>query len=322
MEALAAHGIETEMIKLDTDVDIYNMQTVQLYGIYPFSFEKAVAFMKEQGIKLVYDIDDASSLVEITNPFYYAVKRDGFSEHELFAAADHITVATPYLAEYARQKTHVPVTIVPNCFTPSEWMFPRPKRDGIRIGFAGSPSHIDDLVMILPAIINLQNKYNGVRFLLYGLSQGDYPSFVRNFRFLLPKEGLPMFERFMELMNQVKFEWIPWSDFDSYPSVLTNMALDIGLCPLRSTPFNDARSASKAMEYTLSGALAMASNVVSYKSDKSSVLVNDTEWEEALEYYIIHPEIQEKKHVEHLFWLEQNRNINTQVELLKSIYVV
>jgi hypothetical protein len=151
-------------------------------------------------------------------------------------------------------------------------------------------------------------------------------------------DGLPIYEKiqllFMDylyeiqineldkLLSEIKFEWVPGVDFGDYPSTLRNVSLDFGLCPLKDTPFNRCRSASKAMEYNLAGALAFSSNIVTYQNDPTSILVNDTDWEEQLEFYITHPEIKEKVQSEHLSWIRNNRNIMDKVDLLKSIYVV
>jgi hypothetical protein len=131
-----------------------------------------------------------------------------------------------------------------------------------------------------------------------------------------------MLNKLDSLIKEINFEWIPFVDFSNYPATLTNMALDIGICPLKETPFNKCRSASKAMEYTLSGALALASDVTAYRQDPTSILVKDTEWLEKLEYYIQNPTEREEQRLKHLQWLQQNREITTQQDILKSIYEV
>lgn len=323
MDALNAHGFPTVKIGLDQDIDLENMQSLQVYGIYPFSFSRALKILKDDNKKLVYDLDDATELIDETNPFYLSVKRDTFSQREILPFMDHITASTPVIADYIRGKTQAPITIVPNCYSPNEWMYPRPKREGIRIGFAGSTSHIPDLLMVLPAIKNLQKKYD-IKFILFGFGPEDYESWLRSIKFMATEEALKCLEEFESFMKEIDTEWVPFIDFSQFPDTLTNISLDIGLCPLTDTPFNRARSASKAMEYTLSGALALASDLEPYRADPTSILVKDTEWEEKLEYYILNIEERKKRHKEHLEWIQQNRNINSprMIDLLKSIYVV
>lgn len=321
MDALKAHGVPVEMIELNKDVAMDDLQSIQTYGIYPFSMDKVLKILKEDGKRIIYDLDDALDLIEPTNPFYYNVKKDAASQEEILKYADHVTTATPYLADYAKQKTKVPVTVVPNCFTPENWTFERPQRNGIRIGYAGSTTHVDDLLMVLPAIKNLQSKYD-IRFLIMGFGIGTYEEWIKDFRFVSPPEALKALDHFDALMKEIKYEWIPNVPFDIYPSTLINMSLDIGICPIKNTPFNQARSSSKAMEYTLAGALAMASDIETYSQDPTSVLVKDNEWEIAIENYINNRHKIKEKHEEHLKWIKENRDINTKIDLLKSIYLV
>lgn len=319
MDALNLAGVRTEMIELNKDVVLDDLQALQVYGIYPFSFDKALKYVKSEGKRIIYDVDDAVELVEPTNPFYYNVKKDSGSEREILALADHITVATPFLKYLMSKKTDKPITVIPNCYVPEEWNFSRIPHDGLRIGFAGSCTHIEDLLLVLPVIRTLQKKYD-FTFYIMGFATTDYDTWLAQFRFASPPEGIKALDSFEALLKDIKFEWIPYTDFKNYPQQLTELSLDIGLCPLTDTPFNRARSASKAMEYTLSGALALASDLEPYRNDDSSVLTND--WESMLEHYITNPHLITQDHSIASNWIRQNRNINTQVDLLKSVYVV
>lgn len=314
MEVMRRHGIKVVRIKLDEDVILDDIKTIQLYGIYPFSFEKVLKYLKSEGKRIVYDLDDPLELIDPTNPFYYSVKRDSYSQSEILKYADHITVSTEKMANYARERTDKPITVIPNSYFEHEWP------TVTRIGFAGSATHVKDLLLVLPAIKDLQKKYN-ISFVLMGFSKMDYETTLRQIRFTSPQEGQEALNQFEELMKDIKCEWVGNVDYDIYPQVLTNLKLDIGLCPLTSTPFNDSRSASKAMEYTLAGALSLASDTEPYRTDPTSILVKDNEWLEKLEYYILNPKIRDDKRHEHLTWLKTNRDINKQIDLLKSVYI-
>lgn len=76
------------------------------------------------------------------------------------------------------------------------------------------------------------------------------------------------------------------------------------------------------MEYNLSGALALASDIETFNTTPTSILVKDNEWEEKIEYYITHVGERNLARVEHQKWIEKNRNIETQLDLLKKIYEV
>lgn len=320
MEAMRRAGVPVTSIRLNEDVVLDDIRSVQVYGIFPFSFETALTYIKSQGIRIVYDLDDALDMIDPSNPFYHSVRRDAFSEREIFKFADHVTASTQAIANYARTKTELPITVVPNCYNPEEWTYPRPPREGIRIGFAGSTTHVEDLLPVLPHIRALQEKYS-ITFLLFGFGPETYDKWIRDYRFAGTDQSREDLDKFVALMEGIKFEWVPFVDFENFPSTLINMSLDIGLCPLKDSGFNRARSASKAMEYTLGGALALCTDIEAYNQDPTSVLVKDGHWYDELEFYITHPEERKAAQEGHLQWIKEKRNIDTQVDLLKSIYL-
>lgn len=319
MDVLKKNGIKTFPIAINEMADD-DFRSLQFYGAYPFSVESILKWMKAEGRKIVYDSDDALKLVDVTNPFYYAVKKDLGSTREILAYADEVTVSTPQMAEYLKGETKAPITVIPNCFDPEEWLFPRPKREGIRIGFAGASAHVSDLIQVLPTIQRLQEKHD-VRFLLFGFGpQETYEEWFKHHRYISSEEATKDLLEFDAALSRIRFEWIPFVDFKDYPSTLINMSLDIGICPLKDTPFNRCRSACKAMEYTLSGALALASDIEPYREDKSSTLVID--WDKALTHFIENPQEIEIERLKNFKWLEENRDIKDQLPTLKRIYGV
>lgn len=322
MDSLTEAGVGVDMITLNTDVDFDNIKSYQLYGIYPFSFGKTLTFLKDHGKKIVYDNDDALELIDTLNPFYYSVKKDTVSQQEILKFADHITVSTPVIAELMKGRTNKPITVIPNAYNPREWTFTRVQKEGIRIGFVGSPTHVMDLIEILPVIKKLQQKYNITFVLGLGSVGGNYESWYKDFCYVSHPDAVQTIEKFHSLLEGIKFEWVPYLDFGRYPELLTSLALDIGICPLKDTPFNRARSACKSMEYTLTGALALASDLPPYQEDSNSILVKDTDWEETLSYYIENPEMRKARQLEHLEWTKKNRNLFDQAPLFRSIYEV
>jgi len=322
MDALIRASVPVKLIAINEDIDDKDMEAIkafQFYGAYPFSVGRALEYLKNKGKKIVYDVDDALALTDITNPWYYAVKKDLGSVKEILSFADEVTVSTQNIADFIRPQTNAKITIVPNCYAQSEWTFPRPKREGIRIGYAGSSTHVGDLLEILPIIKKLQDKYD-FTFIIYGFGASDYKQFCRDLRFVSSPEGQAELERFDFILKDIKFEWVPYVEFNKHPATLTNISLDIGLCPLKDTPFNRGRSACKAMEYTLSGALALASDGIPYNTEPNSTLVVD--WEKALTYFIEHPEEIEPARLKNLLWIENNRDIDApdNIKLLKEIY--
>lgn len=322
MDMLATNGVKVEMVPLNSDIDD-DFTAVQLYGASPFSMESALKYFKENNKKIVYDVDDALDLVEPSNPNYYQVKKDAGFVDEVLRYADEVTVSCPAMKEYMQTKYSGPITVISNCYTPSEWTFPRPKRAGIRIGFAGSSTHVKDLVDIIPVINNLKDRHLGIVFIIMGFGHPDYQTWYKNFRYTAPAEALKALEALDKNLSELgNFEWVPFVDYNQYPSTLINLSLDIGICPLKETPFDKCRTACKAMEYTLSGALALASDTTPYREDESSILVKDADWKNDIEFFITHPEEREKARLEHLDWIQKNRVNTSQLETLKRVYGV
>jgi glycosyltransferase involved in cell wall biosynthesis len=318
MLTLSANGIKTIPIELDKDVEIENIASFHFYGATPFSMDKALTYLKEQHIKIVYDVDDVLDLIDETNPSYYSVKKDTGSFNQMIEYADEITVATPVIKEVLSQRTKTPITVLPNCYIPDEWIYKRIPHEEIRIGFAGSLTHVIDLIEIIPAIKQLQATYN-VKFYIFGFGQDTYERWFKDFRYSSTEKGKEKLIELDKLLKEIKFEWIPFVNYKLYPRLLTELSLDIGLCPLKSTPFNNCRSASKAMEYTLSGALAIAEDVPPYQEDKTSILVKDN-WFDKINYYCNNKYIRDTHHKQHLDWLIENRQMKSQFDTLKKVY--
>ena len=322
LHPMNALGVPTKLISINEDIDDKDMDAItafQFYGAVPFSLTKVLRYMKENKKLVVYDVDDALPLTDRTNPWYFDVMKDLGSWREALAFADKVTVSTPEMADYIRPQTDAPITVIPNCYVDSEWTFPRPKREGLRIGFAGSASHLSDLLSILPTIKKLQDKYN-FTFVIFGFSMSDYKQWYRDFSHVCSPEAQEELKMFDKELSGIKFEWVPYVDHELYPATLTNIALDIGICAIKDTQFNRCRSAVKAMEYTLSGALALASDMPPYNQEQCSVLVDD--WEKVLEHFITHPEEIEPTRSSHLKWIQENRNIKSIVPKLREVYEV
>lgn len=323
MEMLNSNGVSTQMISINENFDSDKFSSFQFYGSYPFSIARVLKFLKSEGKKIVYDTDDALDLIEPSNQNYYAVKKDTGSVNEILEYADEVTVSCPAMKEYMETKFKGPITVISNCYTPPEWTFPRPKREGIRIGFAGSATHVKDLVDIIPVIKNLKQKYPEIIFFIMGFGDADYQTWYKNFRYTAPAEALKDLEALDKNLAELgDFQWVPFVSHDKYPTSLINMSLDIGICPLKETPFDKCRTACKAMEYTLAGALALASDTTPYREDESSILVKDGEWEHDIEFFITNPEEREKARLEHLDWIHENRINTSQLEPLKKVYNV
>jgi len=252
------------------------------------SLVQMVRDFKEGGAKIVYDTDDGQDIMPdyIKNKEVYDKAIGSF---QLFLQeANLVTCTTEKLAEYLRTKTNTPIKVLPNCIDLSE--FPqRKKLDKIKIGFAGSPSHIKDITLVTDVIKKLKDKYD-IYFEIFGLKVDGF-----------------------KCKNPVRRH--------EYGQALADFGADIGICPLRDTEFNKYKSPVKTYEYSAVGTVALASNRLPYKGDwNDKWLVDDNQWYEVLERYILDRKLREQTQKEQQDWVLNNRDITKKASLWEEAY--
>jgi glycosyltransferase involved in cell wall biosynthesis len=235
---------------------------------------------KESGILIVYDIDDRLDSIPVDNQAT-AVYGDPVKQAEILEMirlADLVTVSTEPLAEYIRTKGAQEVRVVRNQLPAN--VIPRrhpPNPKFVRILWAGSPTHKRDLAIVAPAIRNILRRHAGkVRFTCFG-------------------------ERLPEALADC-YDWIDLKDpvdFDEYHDALATIAADFGIAPLERNPFNDSKSAIKALEYAAAGYPMLLSPVGEYpyvvETGLPAKLVDDADWETEIEKMIALPHAQRMK---------------------------
>jgi len=123
------------------------------------------------------------------------------------------------------------VIIIPNDIDMDLWDYPQYSNDSsmMRIGWAGSITHRNDLKMIMPSVRNVLLARKDVKFIYCGDP--------------FPKE-------FLTDINPMQHEYVTGvNDKYMWPRLAHTMQLDIGLAPLEPTHFNKCRSYLKWMEY-------------------------------------------------------------------------
>lgn len=241
------------------------------------TLKKMVEDFKKNGSKIVYDIDDAMEVHPHKDDFGGVIDKNMDSYWYLLKNADLVTVTTKQLKKHISKFTKRPIAVLPNCITPQ--LFPqRKKSDKIKIGFAGSTSHIPDLDIVMPAIEKLRKKY-GIYFETLGFQKGFY-------------------------------KWKKPVPIDKYYQAVADLGADIGICPLKESVFNQNKSPLKFLEYSMVGSMVLASNRYPYKGEmKDEWLVDDDKWEETLEKYILDKKLREKTAKEQKEWVLANRDI-------------
>lgn len=249
------------------------------------------------GKKVILDLDDNFWDVLPSNPLYdklKSTKRDRAFISTILSFADAITVSTEPLKQ--RVEEHMKtvfglekqVFVIPNFNDVADWKHtpkkPDPKK--VTIGYAGSNSHQDDLVMVLPIIGKLMDKYPNLHFQSIGA---------------VDKKTLDFFFQFLSKEAMYRCDLInPSSTFNGYPKRMAEARWDICIAPLVDSAFTRCKSHIKWMEYAMYKRPVIASRVYPYfmelkgrdtiRDEHSGLLVKPSEWESALEDLIHNPE--------------------------------
>jgi glycosyltransferase involved in cell wall biosynthesis len=201
------------------------------------------------GIRVVLDIDDDLSALSHAHPAHriYSPVADPTDNHRHLAAAaalvDVVTVTTPALAE--RYGGHGRVQIIPNCLPAASLLTPRdrPWPERPAIGWPGSVrTHPGDLDVTRGAVARVVAKGEAA------------------FRVIGDLDGVQS-----ALALREPPEHVPAVPLVRYVATLAEQ-LDIGIAPLVDSPFNQAKSWLKPLEFSAAGIPWVASPTEPYRA--------------------------------------------------------
>jgi glycosyltransferase involved in cell wall biosynthesis len=209
---------------------------------------------KSAGGRLAYDIDDDMLDAATLRARHFAGDADEVVErvHFLAAQADLVMVSTPSLAAKLRN-LNANVVLLPNTIDRVMWGLQHPRRhnegefarrkDVIRIGYIGTPTHDADLDLITPAMKALESRFGSrIQIEVIGGFEKRPPTFGK--RVGLPrKSDYPNFVRWL----QARVHW------------------DIGVIPLVDDEFNRSKSYLKFLECAALDMALVVSDVPTYR---------------------------------------------------------
>lgn len=325
LDALARKGWTTSNLNMGDLMDLNNVDIVQFSRVYTNEFEPFLYMLKERGIKIWYDVDDAVDLVKPFNPFSVENRKHMSAFYFLLNEADFITTTNPNLQAHLAQKTPKPVHVFGNYINPTEWEERPRKSSMLRVGFAGSPSHIKELNMILPVIKELQKHYN-FTFVIFGMGNGEnmdvwYDESKKQYAKVWDTwEYTKEMEIFYAHMKEIKHEWQTAVRWEMYPKRLAKLDLDIGICPLADDDFNVCKSAIKLYEYAQVGTVTLASNVTPFKEEALALTENDYQsWYDALDALLMHDELRIKTLEAQREFVAKNKNVDENIYKLEEV---
>ena len=229
--------------------------------------------VRDAGFALVWDTDDDVSAITRGNQAWNRLGgRRGIRRHfkeslEVARTAHVVTTTNEHLAQIYRDHGCEHVVAVENYLGPEDVQHPRRRHQGVVVGIAAAGEHEPDLrrMRIGPMLEQLLERHDGVRVVAIGA----------------------VLE--MQEQHRYRYEW----GVEIEELIPTESEFDIGLAPLRDTPFNRSRSNVKLKEYAAAGAMWLASPVgpfVGMGEEQGGLLVEDDAWLATLEALLRDPE--------------------------------
>lgn len=314
--------MEEEKALRENDIVVFT----RVYQQDPFKF---LYKAKARGKKIVYEIDDNVWAIPPVNPAQpiFNQKVVQAMVEGLLEEADLVTTTTEHLKKIL-SKFNKNVAVCPNAINFNHFRERSKSNERLRIGWSGSITHYDDLLLILDVIIDLQKKYD-FDFVVQGICSHPLLSEFYTYGFFRKENWFPQLNEFFdkglkvaEKFKQIKnFHHIPFYVPELYPKILRELDLDIGLCPLVDNEFNRAKSCIKFYEYCGVGTTTIASNVLPYK-EEVNYLANNTykDWYKKLEKLIIDEKFRENLLNEQRKFVSQNRDIKVVGDLYEKAY--
>ena len=207
------------------------------------------AHCQARNIRLIYDLDDDLLDLSEAHPDAAHLRPLAPMVQAMLAAADTIWVSTPALV---RRLGHhqAKALVVENGLDERLWWPPaaadRALNGPLRLLCMGTATHGADLALILPTLTRLQTEFGArVAIDIIGITSADLPPGLQ--RIDPPSAATHSYPAFINWLSQ----------HDTW---------HLGLAPLADTPFNQGKSAIKAMDYAGLGIPTIASDIGVYNA--------------------------------------------------------
>jgi glycosyltransferase involved in cell wall biosynthesis len=234
----------------DSDEVVHYPDVLLMQRLMHGGLDKSINIGRANGQIVVNDIDDWYWGLDPRNAAFKAShpkfnkKENTIFYKQVIGASDYVTVSTPYLADRVKSFAGGPIVVMKNYVDVARFTR-RAVVDTLtpEVGWAGSTDHRSGDLEILRGVVN-QLVTNKDIAMVHGGHLPTSPSFASQVG--VPEDSVRCIQR---------------TDHDGYPTLLD---FDIGLVPLRDTPFNHAKSDIKGLEYAASGIPFIAAGLTSY----------------------------------------------------------
>jgi len=267
--------------------DLMDYDTIFVQRVHTWDEFYTVERLKENGKKIVYDIDDDIFSIPESNPAFDIMGNDyQESAAAMMELVDAITTTSQVLKEKLghKEKTFV----IPNAIDLKDgWRStgyvgsPDNKK---RILWQGSATHGEDWKLCIEAIDEIMKENDEVLLLILGY----LPPVVQNY---LEDPSATWWDD--------KVQYMDFSEPETYARISKQIRADVALAPLESSEFNRSKSCIKFVEFTAMGIPTIASNVTPYKEvirhgENGFMASTKDEWKEIIESCFASPALRSK----------------------------
>jgi len=298
------------------------------YEIAPHILGGIMKYCKENGKKVIYETDDLLEAVDTHNPCFHDVKKHLSVVVSMMSNADICTTTTGNLAKELK-KWNKNVSVLPNCIDPDDWELRKDGNKKVRVGWAGGTTHIVDMMIVIDVIKQLKKELD-FEFVIFGLAPLQWKEHIEK-RKEDYKKGIERGEtptdfylKTLELdalFQGLDFEHHAFVELKDYNKKLSELNLDIGICPLEDTRFNICKSALKFYEYAMVGTATLASKIDPYKNEVGYTAKNRfNDWYKKLKALIIDKDLRLTLTAQQRDWVLKNRNIKNNVKDWEKVY--
>ena len=244
------------------------------------TYAEIVKQARQENKPVIIDIDDLIFELPENHPDH----QSGFYNRAIIPMikaimeANLITVSTPALSRYL-DPLNPNIYVLPNYLNDDIWNLTDVKKNDLNypiiIGYMGSDSHLPDINLIEPVLINILEQYQD-RVLLKFLGLKP-PSSLLSYRSVI---------------------WIPSTTYNyaKFSRDFLQQRFDLFIAPLCDNAFNQCKSSIKYLEYSATGTPGVYSNLETYNNivnhGQNGFLASSLdEWEEYLHLLIENPNL-------------------------------
>ncbi len=235
----------------DCDEVLHTPDVIFAHRLMHKGLHEHVKLARAIGQKVISDLDDwywgldPSNLAFLASHPKYNDKEDRYSYKMTLSASDLLIVSTQYLADRVRSWVRCPIVVVENTVDVDRFSpVAQTDSDVPLVGWAGSTAHRSGDLETMRGILGPLRRGGEIR-----LQHSGY------------HESMPLFADAVGVTPEDVEVLLPLASHEDYPSLLT---MEVGIVPLRVTPFNQSKSYIKGLEYAAAGVPFVAQSIDAY----------------------------------------------------------